>query len=517
MRATRAPSRRAAGPLAGTAARAAAGAVAVALGVALGLAAPSRAGADEAILIGGGHSVHRSEAQIELNALWIREVLERAGIATTVYYTDGDDPGADVQRLAGPDEPTGPLEPLARAFGELRAERTRWRGHELGEVDGPTVREALEPALARDLAEADAAGEPVMLVYNGHGTQSPTASPADVRLELWDGTGMRAAELHALLDDHRSPVRWVFTQCYSGGFHRLAHADPHAGTALAEPVRCGFTAESAYRLAEGCSASIDTDDYRDYSTFFFAALDGRDRDGEVLFEDPDADEDGRVSPREAHLYTLSRAWSSDLSRSTSEDFLDAWQPWWLRWLPAPARVPENEYAALYRELGSRVGIPLDEGVAAIRANVAALEGELDALATRRDALREEEQRLGELVAGRVADRWPALYGPYTSAYAELVASGRIEDVVRTIEAMPEYPELVAAQDADAALDTELVEAERALVQHAKLLRFRRLATLVDQLERWGDGTDRTAYAELLACESAPLGSDGTGGTGGTGG
>ena len=472
--------------------------------VALALAVPRPSPADEAILIGGGHSVHRSEAQIELNAIWIRDVLERAGVATTVYYTDGDAPGADVQTLLGPDAPAGPLEPLARAFGELRAERTRWRGHALGEVAGSTARDALEPALAADLADAEARGAPVMLVYNGHGTQSPTASPADVRLELWDGTGMRADELHALLDDHRSPVRWVFTQCYSGGFHRLAYADPDAGTELADPVRCGFTAESAYRLAEGCSASIDTDDYRDYSTFFFAALDGRDRGGEVLHEDPDADADGRVSPREAHLYTLAHARSSDLSRSTSEDFLDAWQPWWLRWLPAPKRVPENEYAALYRGLASRVGIALDEGVGAIRAGISGHEAELADLFARRAALRGEEQRLGERVAGAVADRWPALYGPYTGAYAALVTSGEIEDVVREIEAMPEYVELVAVQDADAALDAELVEAERTLVQHRKLLRFRRLATLVGQLETWGEAGDREAYASLVACEAEPL-------------
>ena len=476
--------------------------------VALALAVPRPSPADEAILIGGGHSVHRSEAQIELNAIWIRDVLERAGVATTVYYTDGDAPGADVQTLLGPDAPAGPLEPLARAFGELRAERTRWRGHALGEVAGSTARDALEPALAADLADAEARGAPVMLVYNGHGTQSPTASPADVRLELWDGTGMRADELHALLDDHRSPVRWVFTQCYSGGFHRLAYADPHAGLELAGPVRCGFTAESAYRLAEGCSASIDTDDYRDYSTFLFAALDGEDRDGEVLFEDPDADADGTVTPREAHLYALAHAWSSDLSRSTSEDFLDAWQPWWLRWLPRPARVPDNEYAALYRALSARVGIALDRGPEAIREGIDAREAELAELASRRATLRAEEERLGEGVVRAAAERWPALLGPYTGAYRELVASGAIEDVARAIEALPEYAELVAAQDADAALDEAMIEAERALVQHRKLLRLRRLATLVAQLDEWGAERDRAAYASLLECEAMPLGAGG---------
>ena len=472
------------------------------------LACAGPAAADEAILVGGGYSAHRSEAQIELNAGWIREVLERAGLPVTLYYTDGDAPGADVQTLLGPDAPPTPLEPLARAFGELRAERTRWRDHALEGVAGPTSREALEPALAADLARADAAGEPVLLVYNGHGAQSPTASPADVGLELWNGTDMRAGELHALLEGHGSPVRWVFTQCYSGGFHRLAYRDPDAGLALADGTRCGFTAESAYRLAEGCSASVETDDYRDYSTFFFAALDGEDRAGEALYEDPDADGDGAVAPREAHLYALEHAWSSDLSRSTSEDYLDAWQPWWLRWLPRPPRVPENEYARLYRELAARVGIALDRGPDAVREGIDRLEGELAELLARRAELRAAEERLGEGVVRAVAGRWPALLGPYTNAYRELAASGEIEDVARAIEALPEYAELVAAQDADAALDAELIERDRAIVQHRKLLGFRRLATLRAQLEEWGSEEERAGYARLTECEETPVGAGG---------
>ena len=74
--------------------------------------------------------------------------------------------------------------------------------------------------------------------------------------------------------------------------------------------------------------------------------------------------------------------------------------------------------------------------------------------------------------------------------------------------MPAYAALVVAQDADAAPDAELIGAERARVQHLKLLRFRRLATLAEQLERWGSEADRAAYADLVACESMLLGEPG---------
>ncbi len=458
-------------------------------------------------MVGGGHSPLRSEAQIELNAAWIRRVLERAGLPVRLYYTDGDAPGVDVVSIAPADEPASLLEPLARAFGDLRAERTRRRQHRLDGVIGPTNRDALVPALTADLAAADAADEGVLLVYNGHGSQSVDGSPAGVSLDLWNDTSLHADELHALLDGHESPVRWVFTQCYSGGFHRLAYADPHEGLALAEGRRCGFTAESAYRLAEGCSASIETDDYRDYSTFLFAALDGQERDGDVLSVDPDTDANGIVTPREAHLYALGHAWSSDLSRSTSEDFLEAWQPWWLRWLPQPARVPENEYARLYRDLAARVGIALDEGPRAIRAAMRDVADRAETLQARRATLREQEDGLADALIGAVAERWPELLGPYTEAYRRLVVSGGIETVAVAIAAAPGYAALVAAQDADAALDVELVEAEREAVQLAKLLRFRRLATLVGQLQTHGDADERAAWAELVACEAVPLQGD----------
>ena len=491
----------------GTPRRARAAPLAAALAAALAAVATFGATtvtADEAIVVGGGHSPLRSEAQIELNAGWIRRVLERAGLPVRLYYTDGDAPGVDVVSIAPDDEPSSALEPLARAFGDLRAERTRRRQHRLGGVAGPTDRDSLVPALAADLAAADAAEEPVLLVYNGHGSQSSDGSPASVSLDLWRDTSLHADELHALLDGHRSPVRWVFTQCYSGGFHRLAYADPHAGIDLAETRRCGFTAESAYRLAEGCSASIETDDYRDYSTYLFAALDGRERDGDVLSTDPDTNSDGVVTPREAHLYALGHAWSSDLSRSTSEDFLETWQPWWLRWLPPPARVPENEYARLYRDVAARVGIALEEGPRAVRVAMRDVAGRTEALQRRREMLRDEEERLGGALVRAAAERWPELLGPYTEAYRRLVASGGIEEVAASIAAAPQYAALVAAQDADAALDAELVELEREAVQLAKLLRFRRLATLVGQLATHGGDDERAAFAELVECESMPL-------------
>lgn len=467
--------------------------------------------ADEAVLIGGGYTPGTSQGQIELNVRWVGDILRERGLATTTFFTDGDAPGADVHYALPADAPGGALEPIARVFGDLALERRRYREHAVPDVAGTTRRDALEPALAALLERT--ADEPLLLVYNGHGSQSP-ASPAGVTLDLWDDTELTARELHALLDTHRGassePFRFVFTQCYSGGFHRLAYADPEGGLALADTPRCGFTAESAYRLAEGCSAGIDIGDYRDYTTYFFAALADRERDGTVLDRDPDVDADGAVTLREAHLHALEKALSTDLSRSTSEDWLEAWQPWYLRWLPQAATPPNNEYAELFRRLATDAGVPLGDRVGrTLRARLGEDEAHIDALLAERAALRETIDATRRALRQRAGASRPALFGPYTGGYAALAASGELERAAAELAAEPDYALLLERQTRDATLERELLAAEREATRTRKLLRLRRLATLKGQLETHGSDAERASYAALLDCEARPLAPEAT--------
>lgn len=83
---------------------------------------------------------------------------------------------------------------------------------------------------------------------------------------------------------------------------RLIRPDARDLRTLAAYNRCGFAAESADRLSEGCSASIEVGDYRDYTTYFFAALSGRHRSYQPLERSPDRDRDGYVTLHEAHVH-----------------------------------------------------------------------------------------------------------------------------------------------------------------------------------------------------------------------
>lgn len=458
--------------------------------------------ADQAILIGGGYDIQGSQGQIELNTKWAQEVLQATPLSVRTFFNDGDDPAADVHYLLRNDDAASSWLPLARVFGEASRERMRYRSHEIPDVDGSTARESLEPKLKLLLDQASA--EETLLVYNGHGSPS-LSTPDQVSLALWNNSAMTAAELHGLLRGNSKPFRFVFTQCYSGGFHRLAYADPASGNTLAEGPRCGFTAESAYHLAEGCSASIDGADYRDYTRYFFAALSGSERDGDIVDKDPDLNADGVTSLREAHLFTLEKALSTDLPRSTSEDYLSNWEPWFLKWLPGTRNLANNEYSRLFRDLAVHYNVVLDGRVARrLRDRLHSQQRETDALQAEQLRLLEAKDAIRQFLQNAATSRWPALLGPYTGAYQKMAENGELESISSWLSELPEYEELVELESATETLVASILDSERHATQMQKLLSMRHLANLKQQLYDYGTSQDIAQYESLLACEEATL-------------
>src|SRR5690606_12071652 len=85
----------------------------------------------------------------------------------------------------------------------------------------------------------------------------------------------------------------------------------------------------------------DAGDYRDYATYFVAALAGETRVGKSLSTQPDLNGDGKVSLIEAHSYAYTEGFSKDIPFSTSDYYLELWEPWFTRWrsLPFAANNP----------------------------------------------------------------------------------------------------------------------------------------------------------------------------------
>lgn len=460
--------------------------------------------ADNAILIGGGYDLQGSQGQIELNTKWVQQILETRGMQVTTFYTDGENPGLDVHYLQPESDYASPLEPLSRIFDTVELDRTNYRNHSVERVTDSTERSILLPQL-RDLLGLESTNS-TLLVYNGHGNQS-LSTPDKVTMHLWGDTVIQAQEVHTLLEETSSPFRFVMTQCYSGGFHRIAYDKPDTGITLADgPARCGFTAESAYRLSEGCSSSINSSDYRDYTTFFFAALTGINRQGKPLDINPDQNNDGVTTLREAHFYTLANAVSTDLPRSTSEHYLSNWAPWYLRWAPTHASLPDNEYAALFGRMASRLS--LDPGAPQVARQI---QSSLEQITDQRSSLvrsyaktQNDIESLQSTLQGQLITRWPELVGPHTTAYANLATSGELRRISTIAAALKEYPTLVKLQQQLQQLEHNVLENERDSTQMQKLQRLRKLSTLQEQLLTHGTPHQIDDYNSLVSCEESTL-------------
>ena len=458
------------------------------------------AAADEAIIIGGGYSLLSSQGQIELNVQYAKDTLNASGVSTTTFFTDGANPASDVF-IQHQNPLDASMEPLSRVFGDHLEQNREYRTHQIEEVVGSTRKEELLPALNSLLSSAQS---PLWLLYNGHGNQSENSSD-EVTIELWDKTRLTAAELHSELNASTQPLRYVFTQCFSGGFHALAYDKPHGSLTPASPQRCGFTAVSPYALSEGCSAGINTDDYRDYTTHFFAALSGYERDGEIISTEPDINKNGDVSPREAHLYTLLNAKSTDISRSTSEDFLERWEPWYLKWTPGIKDLPSNEYAKIFRELAVLNDISLDQNsVSSIRNKLNQLKNDRDDLTNLYKARLVKISKTKETIAQPIVEKWPSILGPYTVGFQKLIADGALEEINTEIQSNAAYADLVNDQDTLGDIVNDRLELDRSATQLQKMLHLRRLATLKQQLVEFGSNADNNTYNQFVQCEEAPF-------------
>ena len=462
--------------------------------------------ADHVWIVGGGPNLGSSQAQIELNVNWVIQVLNSSPGTRQlhIYYTDGNAPGKDVVLWQPPKESRNTLQPLARVLGNTNDNGESYHSHQIPHVIGGTEVSTLKPSLEKEFS-ALKPGDRSLLIYNGHGLPD-SRDVAGNTLRLWNNTRLSVRELDQIMNriDPGVPVRFIFTQCFSGGFERLVHPRARDTLELGEANRCGFFAESEDREAEGCSASIKIGDYRDYSTFFFAALQGRMRTGELIEVNPDRDGDGVVSLHEAHLFALAQGQNADLPRSTSEVFLERWQPWYLRWVDTGA-VPDNVYGKIAREVARRNGLP-ESGqtlVHEMRGRRQALATAMDNVLNEQAGLDKEIGALRSAIRKDVAAHWPEALSPYTLNFANFLRKD-LAAAQDFIVAHPRYAELVTKQNRHAALDEEVLHVDRDITQLDKILRLRTLARLQSQFERHATAREREWYGRLMSCEGQGL-------------
>lgn len=458
-------------------------------------------------LIGGGNTLENSQGQIEENVRWLQDIFTERGITTRTYFTDGrtEDETPDIIYFEPPGERNPVLEPILRVHGQGLAYAQATRRNSLTQVSGTTEKPLLVESLKQDFAQLSPE-ESVLLVYNGHGGIDPNDT-LNNDLMLWGDTRLDISELSSLLNHApaRSEVRFVLTQCFSGSFSALIYEQPRSDT-LAEQPRCGFLAESDRREAEGCDLDTNQAEFRDYTTYFFAALHGRTRLGEPIpKEEIDLDGSGDISFYEAHIYTLKNAYSSDLSRSTSEAYLEDWEPWYLRWNSFGKSPSDNDYRQARQAVAERHDLP-SAGRALLSMKRERL-SERSALARERRELTERIRKHQSALRAQLEQAIDAhgLSAETLTADAPTnMEADRIEQWSEAIQATQDYDELVRLQDAVARVDDKLLSAQRDQTQIEKVQRLSRLSRLTAYFDRYATAEAQGDMARLLSCEHGTL-------------
>lgn len=453
-------------------------------------------------IIGGGWSPEGSQVQIEHN---IREVTKFLNSVpgekdTKVYFTNGNASYFDV-KIVYPW--TKESDPLSIIFSDEQG-LVEFRKNQLKIVTGGTEKTSLVKDL-RQAASELRAGDDLVIYYNGHGLPDPNKknhvlgfiNPRKNYLRLWNDSRLNVDDLQSILSGLGPgvDVRFIFTQCYSGGFAKLAKTSPVISINQDSSTTCGFLAVSAWSEAEGCTASIDTGDYRDYSKFFFDALSkASDESSQV-----DKNIQKPVGLYDAHLETLRKAFSKDLPRSTSEVYIEELLPWHKRWLSTESE--DNVYGQIADQLTEKVGI--EHGgrlsVSDLRSKRMHLEREKRRLKAQIKKVSKEISSLKDKLKEDTVFRWPFLKYPYTQKYIEYLSiySRNINDYIKNQDI---FDTILKKQAHQAELQEKIVFVERQTAQLDKIMRLRKIARALSFLRRHGTADEISQYESLLACE-----------------
>lgn len=280
-----------------------------------------------ALIVGGGPEPEYNQVAIESNVRYVQKLLPPNTHYTTLF-ADGDTHNATVNYT----DPA-PIS-LGRRLYDLLIHQDsfytadRYRPpHLLEGPDGPARLDAIRSAfnaLGKQYASPVLGDDPspLLLYFTGHGSPDrPTFQ--DNRYDLWKpGPDLTVHTLADLLTKipPKVPVVLVMVQCFSGGFANLLFAGGDPDRPYLDRDLVGFFAAVPQREAAGCTSEVNEAEYHDFTSYFFAALTGRDRLGRPV-TGADYNHDGRVGMDEAFYYTIIHDASIDTPVCTSDVFL----------------------------------------------------------------------------------------------------------------------------------------------------------------------------------------------------
>jgi hypothetical protein len=270
------------------------------------------------VTLGGGPAPELNQVAIESNVRYVSSLLP-TGTEHTVLFADGSRARPTVLFEARPTELTAGARVVRGLFGDGpgRGKGSPWlryRTTSLTNVAGPLLKSTVSETFSR--LSTESSKQPLLLYFTGHG--SPNYDNLDNNwMDLWSDGELRVSDLKDELKKlpARRPVTLVMVQCHSGAFANLV-LDPD----LADRPLCGFFACPKERVAAGCTPSVLEEDYKDFTSYFFSALSGRDRLGRPVTK-PDYNNDGKIGGDEALAFAQIASESIDVPLCTSDALL----------------------------------------------------------------------------------------------------------------------------------------------------------------------------------------------------
>ncbi len=461
---------------------------------------------DFVLTIGGGYAAEGNQASLEKNVLLFQRTIQEIGLSPVrndIYFADGDDPAADLQvmdRSAVPE--VNRL--MAEFFGDDDDLGLSYRNHQI-----PNVRGAATATNVRrwfdTTGQSMKPGDRLIVYVTAHGNESQRrGNEHDTTIAAWGTTFIRMTEFSDMLD--RLPqdieVVLVMVQCYSGGFARLIfdQGDPERG--LSRQRRVGVFATVHDRPAAGCTPDVDEANYAEYSTYFLAAVLGKDRTGNTIAL-PDHDGDGRISIAEAHAYTILSADTIDLPVITSGEYLTVHSRF--REKGETNLLGDDESYETVLELASPSQRAVLEGLSE-QLNLSGSDRLETAYQESRPRRRRSSRRndpasrLRREIAKDLLNRWPPLANVLNPLSVSLLTD-RQDEFLRVVRRHPDYGryrKLADDKQAEAGPRNKIVKYER-------LLRTADNVILAENLRRLGDDEKWAEYQQLTADESKNLG------------
>jgi hypothetical protein len=470
---------------------------------------------DYVLTVGGGYSPLGNQVSIERNVLFFRDLVAQRlpGAQHDILFSDGDSPGRDVQYRPAATAMTPTWELLGQVFQQEKNLGMRYRTHQIPGVRGAATRENLASWFA-DIARTAVSGDRVFVYATAHGGAAKDKSkPRDTALVLWNSQRLAASEFAKHLDQFRPGVQvvLVFAHCYAGGFADAVLDRNDAGPdALAS--RCGFFATSFDRPAAGCAPEIEGDSEHEYSSYFWAALLGRSRDGAKIAP-VDYDGDGLTSLFEAHTFAVIHAESIDIPLTTSQAFLRRVAPSGAASLVGPFSIhmpieklrqaAEPVRRAAIDALSAQLHLlDVDRGSELLDLSARAAQARADADERLKLSAAPYQQTCQEVRVALVS-RWPELANPWNAEVAELVRDEG-DAIAKAIESHPAYGRLQSLRTERQRVSDERWEYDRLYAKCQRLLWLLDDVAIAGNLRLNGPQEQWRRYEHLVAMENTTL-------------